>query len=661
MTKPPLRVLDGGQDDQEPTRSLPHDLAAERQVLGAMMLSARAVVDAREVLDGNEFYRPAHQEIWQAVCDLADRGDPCEPTAVAAELGPRRLTKVGGGPYLHTLIQDTVSSAQAGYYAHRLADLAYARTVAMTGIHLTQLGHQAAGGDALDLRASVTSAVQEITAPDTRGWPTPTPLEATRELPTFPLPMLPDWLAEYTARLAEQTQTPPDLAGCLALAVLAVTAGGKVWVQARGWREPTNLFTVIALGPGNRKSEVFAAMTAPIRAAEARLCDQAQPYITDIAIQRRVAEADMEKAEKAAINAVDAIVREQHLADARIAAERLQELQIPAEPRLFSDDATPEVLTSLLAQQGGRMAVLSPEGEIFSIAAGRYSGAPNFAVLKHGHAGEGMRIDRVGRSAETIESAHVTLGVCTQPDVLAGLADTPQFRGQGLLGRLLYSIPASLLGYRDADPELIPAHIAQTYTDILTSLVTRLHDIPEPITLTFSETGLSAVQSLLRETEPRFRPGNDMAHMPDWGGKFAGAVVRIAGLLHLAHHHHGTWTRPITAETFACARQIGDYFLTHAQAAYDLIGADPDLADARALRDWIARTGTHRFTASDAVQTLRPRFRKVADTEAGLRVLDAHGWIRRLPSAPRASGPGRARASVYEVHPHALEDAPRDP
>ncbi|MCQ0004525.1 DUF3987 domain-containing protein [Actinomadura madurae] len=658
MTKPPLRVVDGGQDDlQSLSRALPHDLGAERQVLGAMMLSARAVTDAREVLDGSEFYRPAHQEIWQAVCDLADRGDPCEPTAVAAELGPRRLTKVGGGPYLHTLIQDTVSSTQAGYYAHRLADLAYARAVAATGIRLTQLGYQVADGDTADLRGAVTSTVQEITAPDARGWPTPTPLEAARELPEFPLPMLPDWLAEYGARLAEQTQTPADLSGCLALAVLAVAAGGKVWVQARGWREPTNLFTVIALGPGNRKSEVFAAMTAPIRAAEAMLRDQAQPYITDIAIQRRVAEADMEKAEKATINAIDAVVREQHLADARIAAERLQELQIPAEPRLFSDDATPEILTSQLAQQGGRMAVLSPEGEIFSIAAGRYSGAPNFAVLKHGHAGEGMRVDRVGRTSEIIESAHVTLGICTQPDVLAGLADTPQFRGQGLLGRILYAVPASLLGYRDASPELVPAHVAQTYADTLSHLITRLHAVSEPISLAFTDAATAAVQELLRETEPRYRPGNDLAHMPDWGGKFPGAVVRIAGLLHLAHHPHGTWNHPITTDTFACARQVGDYFLTHAQAAYDLIGADPDLADARALRDWIARTGIHRFTARDAVQALRPRFRKVADTEPGLRVLETHGWIRRLPSAPRASAAGRAPATVYEAHPQpAAED-----
>ncbi|WP_395110723.1 DUF3987 domain-containing protein [Actinomadura sp. SCN-SB] len=651
-----LTVVPDPDDDVDLARSLPHDLSAEQQVLGAMMLSPRAVTEARALLDGGEFYRPAHQVIWQAICALADRGDPCEPTAVAAELGARQLGKVGGAPYLHTLIAETISSAQVGYYAHRLADLAYAREVASTGIRLTQLGRQAADGESTDLRGAVTAAVQHITTADARNWPAPTPLEATRELPTFPLPTLPDWLGEYAARLAEQTQTPHDLAGCLGLAVLAVAAGGKVWVQARGWREPTNIFTVIALGPGNRKSEVFAAMTAPIRDAEAALRDAAQPVITEIALQRRVAEADLEKAEKAAINAIDAVVREQHLGDAQIAAERLAELQVPPEPRLFSDDATPEVLTSLLAQQGGRMAVLSPEGEIFSIAAGRYSGAPNFAVLKHGHAGEGMRIDRVGRPSEIIESAHVTLGVCTQPDVLAGLADTPQFRGQGLLGRILYAVPASLLGYRDHAPELIPAHITQTYAATLSSLITRLHSLAEPITLNFSDTAIAAVQELLADTEPRFRPGNDLAHMPDWGGKYPGAVVRIAGLLHLAQHHHGAWHRPITAATFAQARQIGEYFLAHAQAAYDLIGADPDLADARALRDWIVRTGVHRFTARDAVQALRPRFRKVADLEPGLRVLEAHGWIRRLPTPPRNGG-GRIPAAVYETYPEAPAEA----
>src|SRR5262245_59385508 len=102
MTKPPLRLVDEGQSS-DAVRPLPHDISAGQRVLGPMMLSPRAVAEARELLDGSDLYRPAHQIIWEAICALADRGDPCEPTAVAAELGARQLTKVGGGPYLHTL------------------------------------------------------------------------------------------------------------------------------------------------------------------------------------------------------------------------------------------------------------------------------------------------------------------------------------------------------------------------------------------------------------------------------------------------------------------------------------------------------------------------------------------------------------------------------
>ena len=72
-------------------------------------------------------------------------------------------------------------------------------------------------------------------------------------------------------------------------------------------------------------------------------------------------------------------------ADAVLAAEQLT---VPVRPRLVADDVTAEAAGSLLAEQDGRLAVLSAEGGIFTTIAGRYSTAPNLKVFLKGHAGD---------------------------------------------------------------------------------------------------------------------------------------------------------------------------------------------------------------------------------------------------------------------------------
>ncbi|MEV7907819.1 DUF3987 domain-containing protein, partial [Streptomyces anulatus] len=570
-----LRVIHPGDGD-EWARELPHNIEAEQCVLGAAMLSPTALAEIRPLLEASAFHRPAHARIWETITALADRGAPADPLAVGAALG-RDVSAVGGAPYLHTLISTVPTAVNAAYYAHLLRGLAYARQVIAAGTRLIQLGHDSTADDAPQLRATVAAELAAVTAADTSGWPEPTPLSAVREPAAFPVWALPSWLGEYARAVAEVTQTPPDLAGCLALAVLAVTAAGRVWVQAPNWREPTNLYVVVVLPPGNRKSEVFAAMTAPIRAAENRLAEAARPLIVEAELARKVAEAEADKTARIAANA-DSDRHAEALAEASSAAMALESLTVPAEPKLFTANATVERLTSLLAEQGGRFAVLAPEGKIFSILAGRYSGAPDLEVFLSGHAGEEMRIDRMGRPSERIEAATLTLGVCVQPGVLARLGDTPEFREQGLLGRLLYALPVSLLGYRKENPAPIPTHVAQRYVTDLTALLLSLHDLNEPVTLHFDAEAAQAITRLLADTEVRFRPGGDLHHMTDWGGKLVGATIRIAALLHLAKHLRDGWSRPIDLATFAAACEIGEYFTSHAQTAYDHIGADPAVA-----------------------------------------------------------------------------------
>jgi hypothetical protein len=121
---------------------------------------------------------------------------------------------------------------------------------------------------------------------------------------------------------------------------------------------------------------------------------------------------------------------------------------VPPLPRWLVDDATPEALAGLLATYG-RIALLSPEGDVFDQMAGRYNQAgPNLGVYLKGHAGDLLKVDRRGRPPEYVERPCLTIGLAVQPEVLRGLAGRPGFGGRGLLARFLYSLPESLVGRR---------------------------------------------------------------------------------------------------------------------------------------------------------------------------------------------------------------------
>ena len=69
------------------------------------MISKDAIADVVEQLRGTDFYRPAHELVYEAIIDLYGRGEPADAVTVAAELTKRgEISRIGGAPYLHTLI-----------------------------------------------------------------------------------------------------------------------------------------------------------------------------------------------------------------------------------------------------------------------------------------------------------------------------------------------------------------------------------------------------------------------------------------------------------------------------------------------------------------------------------------------------------------------------
>src|SRR4029077_1968647 len=103
--------------------------------------------DVVEVLRPNDFYRPAHQVIYDSVLDLYGRGEPADAVTVSAELTRNgQLMRVGGAPYLHTLISLVPTAANAGYYAEIVAERATLRRLVTAGTRIVQMGYDTASG-----------------------------------------------------------------------------------------------------------------------------------------------------------------------------------------------------------------------------------------------------------------------------------------------------------------------------------------------------------------------------------------------------------------------------------------------------------------------------------------------------------------------------------
>lgn len=127
-------------------RTPPQDLEAEQSVLGGMLLSKDAIADVVEALRGGDFYKPAHQTIYEAILDLYGRGEPADAITLSAELTKRgELGRVGGAPYLHTLISSVPTAANAGYYARIVCERAILRRLVEAGTRITQMGYSDTG------------------------------------------------------------------------------------------------------------------------------------------------------------------------------------------------------------------------------------------------------------------------------------------------------------------------------------------------------------------------------------------------------------------------------------------------------------------------------------------------------------------------------------
>jgi hypothetical protein len=479
-------------------------------------------------------------------------------------------------------------------------------------------------------------------------WPEPIPFAQAVPDP-IPDVSVPGWLGEMARATAAHTETPFDLSALLSVAIASACLAGKAVVSPEpGYFETLNIYTCPAMESGNRKTSVFNTLLGPFAEWERDQIARIEPERKYLASERRTGEARIERLRKKAAAANDpaALVSEIHEFEAKLPS-------VPPLPRLYADDCTPERLASLMAEQGGRIAVFSDEGGVFDLIAGRYSkGVPNLDLWLKGHSVSPVRVDRADRARPPIllDRPHLTVGISPQPDVLESLQDKPGFRGRGLLARFLYGLPKSPLGYRTLQPRAIPGEVERRYYGGIHQL---LQFAPEKaIEMTLSLAAYDEWKAFQRVIELQFREGGALHGLRDWGSKLPGAALRLAGIFHATEQvGHASFDPEIPLSTMARALDFASCLMSHAQAVFALMERDPSIENAQKLIAWIVRQGQASFTVRDCFRAHQLRFKRVDAMTPVLSLLEQHGYIRR--QQVESSG-GRNPSDICDVNPATL-------
>jgi hypothetical protein len=424
------------------------------------------------------------------------------------------------------------------------------------------------------------------------------------------------------------------------LGVLSTAAAGKVEIEAEsGYVEPVNLYVCPVLESGNRKTAVVQHATKVLGDYEKGERERLGPDIARLESERKTKEVVIDKLRKKLKDAEAAEIR--HIAEL--------EADLPVVPRppiLFTADVTAERLEVLLEANAGRLAVISDEGGIFDVIAGRYNTTPNLDVWLKGHCQGHVRVHRMER-ATLVDKPHLTVLISPQPAVLSGLRDKEFIRGRGLLARFLFALPESPVGSRQLVPCHMPARVTAEYHELITRVLEWRPE--EPRILRLSPEAYGRWKEFQRSLERQMANGGRLCTLRDWASKLPGAALRIAGLLHVARlaKFLSALSLELEESDIQIAIEICTTLTSHAIAVFGIVSEDPMLTKSKRVMRWISEQQQPEISKRDCFRAHRPHlFGRVEEMDACLKVLADHHLIR---VAERKTG-GRPFA-VIEVNP----------
>ncbi len=471
--------------------------------------------------------------------------------------------------------------------------------------------------------------------------------------------VLPSWLGAMVNEVTRVTETPVELAMSYGLSTIATCCQKKFVVSLpSGHTEPTNIWTLTGLKSGNRKSKVLEHMINPLQDWEIKNAAEKLQEKTEAEELIRIIESKIDAIRKNASKIKN--VAEARELQIEISKFKKEMPDIPKIKQLWAQDVTAEKIGAAMAENGDEMSIFSAEGGIFEIMGGRYNnGIPNIDIFLQSHAGDAVRVDRGSRDSIYMRRPSLTMGLSPQPSVVEGLASIRGFRGRGLLARFLYTLPKSPLGYRELDDLPLDQSIENDYANGIESLL-NINTISDefgeivPTVLSLERNAFEDWKQFQRYIETQMRPNESLENISDWASKLPSAALRIAALLHCVLTHNPQVLCVISSKTMRQALVICAHFKAHAIVVFNMMGADPTLAKARKVLDWIVRNRHKTFTARNCFQSLKSTNSRMADLDQAFDVLLERHYIFKAET-PKHSKGGRP-SLVFTVNPELTKE-----
>lgn len=437
------------------------------------------------------------------------------------------------------------------------------------------------------------------------AWPPLLSLD-TPKLPRIESNALPTWAGKFAHALTLATEIPSELAIANVLGACSLASARRAEIEIEpGYREPLNLWLICALPPANRKSAAMKSAFGPVINWEIVQREALASQIQATQSELETLEARARKLRKQAASTEDPEER-RNLSEEIVDLENSFPEPIIA-PTLWTSDSTPERLASLMAADADQsLGWISSEGGIFDTLGGRYSnGIPNLDNILKAWSQDAIRVNRGGR-IDNVELPTMTVCLSPQPDVIRGLASKRGFSGRGLLGRFLYLLPPSPVGYRSLRRVAIADEIQDNYKRELTTMLNWQPNDNGRHTIKLSKTSYEEWKAFEAHFELLMQEGNQFYPMQDWAGKCVGQTARLAGVLHcIKHADSNPWLHPVDLETMTSAIKFMLAVSEHSIAAYRLMGKDEGHSNANKMWQWIVTQQRESFSLREAQQSLK--------------------------------------------------------